>query len=370
MTVLGVAFSTYVEWDNGLGIQPRLFLVNVGTSATARKSTGARLTINLLKETFARMEREFSLTPRFVQGFGSIEGLMAQLKRRFKKGKNQDGKKIPIYPPPTIFYSDELDPIMKRSAMPGSVGTFGIHQLLDGNELDYPLKNETMTIRRAHMGLISNCTTPRFRELWGPENIDNGCLNRAMIVGGYRRKILSNPPEADRGLESELICRITELIEQVGPEDWTGAKARIGFSTPAAAQMWDWFYGAISEKDQLMLRRIDFIGFRLMMIQSLVKGELSVSEQTVDETIAFLNYQVAVRQALQPDRGRTAIARIQNRILAQFRRPEDRRTKRELQRNTKRSDDSLEEWTQAFSSLIKGQSLQWEGATHLRRIEW
>jgi hypothetical protein len=220
------------------------------------------------------------------------------------------------------------------------------------------------------MGLIANCTTPRFRELWGPENIDNGCLNRSMIVGGYRRKILPNPPEADRGLESELIDRITELIEQVGPEDWTGAKARISFSTPEAAELWEWFYRAISEKDHPMLRRIDFIGFRLMMIQSLVKGELSVSKQTVEETIAFLNYEIAVRQVLQPDRGRTAIARIQNRILAQFHRPEDRWKKRDLQRNTKRSDDSLEEWSQAFKSLIRDQSLQWDGTTHLRRIEW
>src|SRR5262249_16425064 len=40
MTVLGVAVSTWVEWDNGLGIQPRLFDVNVGPSSTGRKSTG------------------------------------------------------------------------------------------------------------------------------------------------------------------------------------------------------------------------------------------------------------------------------------------------------------------------------------------
>ncbi len=370
MTITAVALSPSVEWDNDLGIQPRLFTVNVGTSADGRKSTGARLTLKLWKEVLREMDRAFSETLRLVEGFGSIEGMMAQLRLRKKKDK-KTGDKIVIYPPPTIFYSDELDPIIKRSQLSGSIGTFGIHQLLDANDLDYPLKDSTREIRRAYMGIIANGTTPRFRELWGPENINNGFLNRAMIVGGWRRSVMSDPPKASDGGRQELAWKIRDLLDTVEAKaEENGGKIQIGFETPEAAKRWDWYYRTISEKAHPVLRRIDFIGFRLMMIQSLVKGEMSVSIQTVDEVITFLNYQIETRQVLQPDRGRSPIARIQTRILRQFRRSEDRWTSRDLQRSTKSGDDSIEEWKQALQGLVKTNMLVWDGTSHLRRVEW
>src|SRR2546430_4751238 len=94
-----------------------------------------------------------------------------------------------------------------------------------------------------YMGVIANCTTPRFRELWGPENIDNGFLNRAMIVGGKRRKIMSNPPSACEGSRQALVSRIHDLIDTIEPKaQENGGKIRIRFASLEAAERWDWYY--------------------------------------------------------------------------------------------------------------------------------
>ncbi|PYR96704.1 MAG: hypothetical protein DMG16_27045 [Acidobacteria bacterium] len=365
MTITGVALSSFVEWDNDLGIQPRLFTVNIGPSADGRKSTGARLTTALWLQVLHEMDRSDSETPRLVKGFGSIEGMMAQLKLRFTKVKGTDDKYVPEYPPPTTFYVDELDPIIKRSEMSGSIGTSAIHQLLDANDFDYPLKKETLKVRRAYMGVIANCTTPRFREL----------CNRAMIVGGKRRKIMSNPPSACEGSRQALVSRIHDLIDTIEPKaQENGGKIRIRFASLEAAERWDWYYTVISKKSHPILRRIDFIGYRLMMIQALVKSELVINVETVEEIITFLNYQIATRQELQPNRGRTPIARIQTRILRQYKRPEDSWSKRDLQRSTKSGDDSVDEWNQAFDGLTKNNTLTRDAtvttANQFRRVEW
>src|SRR6266581_8369919 len=147
VTNFGLRVSPYVRFASQ---QPRLFTCNIGESATTRKSTAS----DVVNEFFEAALKGASVRPaRLVDGFGSIEGAL-KLMARYKKGESDE-----VYtPPPTLFYLDELDPLMKRSSMPGSLGQAPLHRFFNGNSYTYPTLGNELEINDAYIAILSNAT--------------------------------------------------------------------------------------------------------------------------------------------------------------------------------------------------------------------
>src|SRR5436305_1026958 len=60
--------------------------------------------------------------------------------------------------------------------------------------------------------------------------------------------------------------------------------------------------------------RIDNLGHRLMPLLAVLKGESEITAEDVRKTVAFLHYEVAVREAMMPVVADTLLARAEEAI--------------------------------------------------------
>jgi hypothetical protein len=75
-----------------------------------------------------------------------------------------------------------------------------------------PCENKTSADRDAHLCGYAQHT---WKKLWSAEDVDNGFLNRAMLVSGNPLRRLSNPPLTDPEKVDRLLGQILECISPI-----------------------------------------------------------------------------------------------------------------------------------------------------------
>lgn len=346
ITSFGLALSQFVARANSFQTQPRLYVCNVGTSGVTRKSTGADFSISQIQQ---------ALGPSYVQsvkGFGSSEGLLRALQR---------AEGVPV-----LNYIDELELLFKKTMVSGSAGITPLHILYEGNHYDHPLKTGSITVENANLGMLANSTLDRFPDLWQAENIDSGFLSRWMLVVGNPSTRLADPPPPDPKLVVELNQKLESLAKQVSAKQPRPNKLLIDFSDPDARSEWKNFYIREIDPNDQVYNRIDTFGDRLMMILALAQGRLDIDIATVQATIEFLRYEVAVRRLLCPIDANNDVARVQQKIIANLCNVGDSKSRREIYRDIHADRFGTEVFDRAIKGLCGLGTLKIEGGKYVR----
>ena len=320
VTYFGNAISPFVRL-NCTSSEPRFFGVVIGKSGRTRKSAGN----NAARDLFKRIESE----QQIVEGFGSAEGMLVKLGS-------------PAKPKPTIFHFDEINLLAAKTEIKGSAGIAALHKLFDDHDYDHPLAKDDYTVRNAYLSLIGASTLEDFTKTWTAKHEDAGFFSRLLLVAGDADKRISRPVDPDQAQLDILVREVQGLVSSVISD------TRVLTIDADAVEVWDKFYESFGDGPEW--NRIDAYGFRLMTVQSVLRGEHSVTKSNVQSVVEFLQYEVAIREAVAPVVAENAAAKMEELIRRHL--PEGLTiTKRDLQRHTNYNRFGIEAFNRALANM-------------------
>jgi hypothetical protein len=285
VTYLGNAISPYVRLDCASS-EPRFYSVVIGKSGRTRKSAGNNVARDLFKQVKAKDQE-------IVEGFGSAEGMLVRLGD-------------PNSPKPAILYLDEMSILASKTDITGSVGIAALHKLFEDHDYDHPLAHDNYTVRNAYLSLIGASTLDDFTKTWSTKHKDAGFFSRLLLVAGDTDRRIHRPVDPDSDKLAELVRDVKALVSSV-----IGG-SKVFKMDSDADEVWAKFYAEFGDGPEW--NRIDTYGFRLMVVQAVLRGEATVTKETVQEVIDFLQYEVAVREAVSPVIAENPVAQMEELI--------------------------------------------------------
>jgi hypothetical protein len=178
LAMFGAACSPELTVDIGMEIDTRFYTVLLGDSYSVKKSTAMRNTIDFFS----------SLTTRplhVIHGVGSAEGLAREL----------------IGSPRLVLAHDELRSFLDKTKVQSSVLLPMATSLFESHDWDNVTKEKEkcVSVRNAHLSLISCCTTATYENMWSQEAIAIGFPNRLLLVNADAKPKVAWPrPVAHR----------------------------------------------------------------------------------------------------------------------------------------------------------------------------
>lgn len=327
LTYFGNAISPYVRLDCASS-EPRFFGVVIGKSGRTRKSAGNNAARDLFKRVRAKGQR-------IIEGFGSAEGLLNLL------GKSDS-------PNPTIIHLDEMNILASKTEISGSAGIAALHKLFEDHEYEAPLAQGGYCVENAYLSLIGASTLEDFTQIWNSKHANAGFFSRLLLVAGDADRRIARPVDPDPEELKELIQKVKALVASVI------AAPRVLKMDQEAETIWARFYETFGDGPEW--NRIDTYGFRLMAVQAVLRGDKTVTKANVQQVIDFLQYEVAVREAVSPVIAENPVAQMEESIRRHL--PEGRTlSKRELQRKTNYSRLGIEIFYRAIANMERNEEL-------------
>lgn len=327
ITYFGNAVSPYVRLDSASS-EPRIYGAVIGQSARTRKSSGNSAARNL----FRQVGRQ-----RIIEGFGSAEGLLDTL------GCKDD-------PSPVIIDLDELNLLASKTDIKGSAGIVAFNKLFEDHDYDHPLaKRQGYIVRNAYLSMLGASTLEDFTKAWTAKHEDAGFFNRLLTVAADSNKRIPRPVDPEAAAVKELATEVRNIIDNLraAPKTLT--------LEPEAERLWGRFYDE-AFGDGPEWGRIDTYGARLMTLQTVLEGKSSVTKEIVQQVLDFLNYEVAVRQAVAPVVADNAGAEMEG-LIRKYLPVGETITRRELQRRTNAYRKGIEVFDRAASNMASNGEL-------------
>jgi hypothetical protein len=323
VTYFGNAISPYVRLDCDSS-EPRFYGVVIGKSGRTRKSAGNSVARELFKKVAAKNQQ-------IVEGFGSAEGMLKNLG-------------APDSPKPTIVHLDEMNILSSKTDINGSAGIAPLHKLFEDHDYDHPLAQGGYTVKNAYLSLIAASTLEDFREAWSSKHANAGFFSRLLVVAGDTDKRIARPINPDSGKLDQLIQEVKALVSSV-------IAVRKVLSMDSEAELiWAKFYETFGDGPEW--NRIDTYGCRLLVIQAVLRGEETVTKPNVQQVVEFLQYEVAVREAVSPVIAENPLAQMEELIRRQL--PEGMTIrKRDLEHNTNSHRFGIEIFRRAIQNMMR-----------------
>ncbi len=279
----GVLLSTQIQIESQLYEEPRLYVVKVGPSWSARKSSSQD-----------NIERFFEpLRDRITMcyGTGSAEGLA----KRMQSGL------------PALLVYDEFRSFVDKSSVQQSVLLPMVGQLFHRTIYENSTKERDFRLTDAHLSLVGACTTETFTTMFTPQFRNIGFLNRLFVVTGKRTSLKPIPKQIPPATLQRLRDRVIGQVDRAERE-----KPRLQF-TSDARRRWEEWYRAMP--DSPYTARLDTYGLRLLMLYAVTTESWQITRTLVDAVIPLLDYELAVRRELDPIDAEGKIARMERLIL-------------------------------------------------------
>lgn len=351
LTMLGAALSRHARLDTSLPVQPRLYTVLLGASATAKKSTAISFTDRFFQRLrpgrvaglFADERPPPTAKPLFktIYGLGSAEGIARAIK--------EDGL-------PLLLCFDELKVFVDKTKQEGSVGLPMINILFEQNYWDNYTVKKTIALRDAYLSFLAASTTATFESMWTANYLDIGFLNRLFTVLCARTRRVAFPRPLPQGaledLAAETWKQITTLTGRAHPTVFTFDRD--------AEELWREWYVAL--EDTLHARRLDAIGMRLLLLLAVTTGAPTVTRDLVARVIAILAYELRVRRLTDPIDAENAIAKLEEAIRRTLRAHPGLKL-RQLQGRIHAHRHGIWAFKTAFNNLRENQELHVDGGS-------
>ena len=160
LACLGSVLAGRLTLTSEIKPEPRLYILLVGESADDRKSTAAQKTTEFFAEAFSSA---FSV----CNGVGSAEGLQQKIKRA-------PGQRL------LLFY-DEMKAFVSKCQPESSVLLPCVNTLFESTRYETQTKNHSIELKDAHLSLLGCSTISTYQNMWSPQFIDIGFINRLFL---------------------------------------------------------------------------------------------------------------------------------------------------------------------------------------------
>jgi hypothetical protein len=283
LTCLGAILSKILTLASEIAPQPRLYVILLGESASERKSTAIKKTIDFFKYA---LEQDYIECLRACWGVGSAEGLLS----RFKVHDRM------------LLCFDELKQFVGKSKIQASVLLPCVNTLFESNRYENALKDTYMRLRNAHLSFLAASTIRTYENIWDSTFLDIGFSNRLFIVPGTARPKFAIPEKIDTADKNILKKGLIDLIDHVG-----GFKM-LKISGKARKSYEKWY---LNLDRSVHAKRLDVYAMRLMCLLAVNDMKYLVDSETVAKVIALCDWQLQVRRLHDPIDADNKIARIE-----------------------------------------------------------
>lgn len=136
--------------------------------------------------------------------------------------------------------------------------------------------------------------------------MDTGLPNRIWLVHAEPRPKVAWPPEPDAARLEACRVRIAQQIAALPSE------CRVYTHKPDAHAAWEQWYHNLPREEYA--RRLDAIGFRLLILFTFMCDKPIADLETVERVTALLNYERAARREFDSINADSKIARMEERV--------------------------------------------------------
>ena len=338
LTILGHLISDSITIRSEINPQPRLYTALLGESADTRKTTSMIKTTNFFYEVINPDE----INP--IYGVGSAEGLA----KAFAKDSR------------AILILDELKAVVQKMRIDGSVLLPCICSLYESNQYHNHTKKTDIIIDNAELCLLGASTLDTYRNMFTPQFLDIGFVNRLFIVIGDSQRKFSIPQPIPEKEKEPLRQDLRDVLEFV--RDLSNGGRYAMPITPEAMAMFDtWYFGL---ERSAFTKRLDAYGHRFMTLLAANEMKPTITPEIIERTVTLLNYQLAARKYADPIDADNTIAKLEEKIRRLLDNP---RKKRDLEIHGHKSRVGIYIWKTAIKNLMDGGELKFD---EKKKIYW
>jgi len=281
LTALGSILSNRITVNSLLKWQPRLYVLLLGKSGDARKSTAIAVTTSFFRETLT----EFAVS----WGTGSAEGLQRDMKERHV----------------LLLAFDEFALFVSKCGIKNSTLLQCVTTLFELNNYENRTKDQTIILDNAYLSLLAASTIDTFEKTWTSIFTSIGFNNRLFIVPGDSYRAFSMPQK----LSFEETVRLKAMLRRVLSFVGEGREFEM---TEKAQGAYDYWYHHRDGSEYA--RRLDTYAARFMSLMAANETKETIDAEIVDKIIALCDWQLRVRKYYSPIDADSEVAKMEEKI--------------------------------------------------------
>jgi putative DNA primase/helicase len=330
ITFLGYYISANITLYSALETEPRLYTVITGPSGDSRKSTAVHQTESLFKAALG--QERFNI----ISGAGSAEGLATKFARN----------------PRLLLILDELKSLIQKMRIDGSVLLPVVSTLFEQNYYYNVIKAHEINIPDAKLSVLGACTIETYRNMFTPQFLDIGFINRLFVVIGEGQRKFSIPEPIPLQVKEDLKHDLLDVMDFVKDLAKSGSYAMP--ISPEARKIFDCWY--FSCEKSVFSKRLETYGHRLMLLLAVNEKKDTVTPDIAQKIVALLNYELAARKYADPIDADNKVAKVEGRIKQLLARGP--MTKRMLEANGHKNRVGIWIWKTALKNLIGAKEVE------------
>ncbi len=277
---------------------PRLFSVICGNSSKARKGTSRHPVAKLFARDYCQ--------PADLKGWGVAlparesggplstgEGLAHHVRDESDEERERHQRQNPNEPirekgdKRLIILDEEFASGLACTKREGNTLSMGIRCFWDSGDYAPLTKNNPVTVRAAHISILTHITMQELAVCLGEVQAVNGFGNRFLWICARRAKLVPLPA---RMPDAELAPLQRELWRLVGLAQRRGTMTM----TPPAVALWESLYTELSREHSglagSIINRAEAQTLRLALIYTLLDGAERIAENHLQAALAMWNY--------------------------------------------------------------------------------
>lgn len=277
---------------------PRLFAVICGNSSKARKGTSRHPVTKLFGREHCHLAdlREWGLPLPARESGGPLstgEGLAYHVRDESDEERERRQRQNPNEPirekgdKRLVIQDEEFASGLTCTKREGNTLSMGLRCFWDDGNYAPLTKNNPITVKGAHINIITHITMQELAVCLGDVQAFNGFGNRFLWVCARRSKLVAMPP---RMPEAELAPIQRELWRLVAQAQKRGAMTM----TASALEMWEGIYPEISREHTglagSIINRAEAQAQRLALVYALLDGQERIDEPHLKAALAMWDY--------------------------------------------------------------------------------
>lgn len=253
---------------------PNEFLVLVGDSARARKGSSWDHVQRLIAAA------DPAITARILTGLSSGEGLIWSVRDPTSQDSGATDRRLLVIEP-------EFVSVLKNVSREISTLSPTLRSAWDGRPLQILTRTAPARATDAHISVIGHITATELRHHAGPVELANGLLNRFLLLGCRRVRLLPEGGDPDPLRGSGLDRRLAKVLAAAR------CAGQIRLSTPAR-HAWSHAYRRLAEPQPGIAgaigARAEAHTIRLALIYALIDDTRQIQPVHLDAALALWDY--------------------------------------------------------------------------------
>lgn len=277
---------------------PRLFAVICGNSSKARKGTSRHPVTKLFGREHCNLAdlRAWGLPLPARESGGPLstgEGLAYHVRDESDEERERRQRQNPNEPvrekgdKRLMIQDEEFASGLACTKREGNTLSMGIRCFWDNGDYAPLTKNNPITVKGAHINIITHITMQELAVCLGDVQVVNGFGNRFLWICARRSKLVAMPP---RMPETELAPIQREIWRLVAQAQKRGAMTM----TANALEKWEGIYPEISKEHTglagSIINRGEAQTMRLALVYALMDGQNCIDEPHLNSALAMWGY--------------------------------------------------------------------------------